>query len=88
MDFIFWNALLSEVGTARDSGVANSARRKERIVKNVSSTQAQELFLLEVERSAAEETHEQFTPGDFFQEAGTVIAICLALGMLMQLLLA
>jgi hypothetical protein len=29
----------------------------------------------------------QYTPGQFFKEAGTVIAGCLALGLLMQVLL-
>ena len=29
----------------------------------------------------------QFTPGAFFRDAGTVIAVCLGLGLLMQLLL-
>ena len=29
----------------------------------------------------------QFTPGQFFKEAGTVIAVCLTLGLLAQLLL-
>ena len=28
-----------------------------------------------------------FTPAEFFKEAGTVIAVCLGLGLLMQLLL-
>jgi hypothetical protein len=29
----------------------------------------------------------QFTPADFFKDAGTIIAVCLALGLLMQILL-
>jgi hypothetical protein len=29
----------------------------------------------------------QFTPGQFFREAGTIIAVCLGLGLLFQLLL-
>jgi hypothetical protein len=29
----------------------------------------------------------QFTPAEFFRDAGTVIAVCLGLGLLMQLLL-
>jgi hypothetical protein len=57
-------------------------------VKNANPAQSDEPFLLEVERTAVSETDEQFTPGDFFHEAGTVIAVCLALGVLMQLLLA
>ncbi len=57
-------------------------------MKNANPARSHEPFLLEVERTAVSETDEQFTPGDFFQEAGTVIAVCLALGVLMQLLLA
>lgn len=30
---------------------------------------------------------EEFTPANFFKEAGTVIAVCLALALLAQLLL-
>ena len=30
---------------------------------------------------------DQFTPAAFFKDAGTVIAVCLGLGLLMQLLL-
>jgi hypothetical protein len=56
-------------------------------VKNASPARSDEPFLLEVERTATQEAHEQFTPGDFFREAGTVIAACLALGLLMQFLL-
>jgi hypothetical protein len=56
-------------------------------VKNASPARSDEPFLLEVKRTAIQETHEQFTPGDFFREAGTMIAVCLVLGLLMQLLL-
>jgi hypothetical protein len=57
-------------------------------VKNASPTRSDQPFLFEVERTATQESHEQFTPSDFFREAGTVIAVCLAVGVLMQLLLA
>ncbi len=30
---------------------------------------------------------DEFTPAEFFKDAGTVIAVCLGLGLLMQLLL-
>ena len=56
-------------------------------MKNASPARSDEPFLLEVKRTAIQETHEQFTPGDFFREAGTMIAVCLVLGLLMQLLL-
>jgi hypothetical protein len=29
----------------------------------------------------------QFTPAEFFKDAGTVIAVCLGLGLMMQLVL-
>ena len=29
----------------------------------------------------------RFTPGQFFREAGTLIAVCLSLGLLMRILL-
>jgi hypothetical protein len=29
----------------------------------------------------------RFTPGEFFRDAGTVIVVCLGLGLLMQVLL-
>jgi hypothetical protein len=29
----------------------------------------------------------RFTPGQFFREAGTIIAVCLGLGMLIQIVL-
>lgn len=87
MDFIFDPALLSGVGIARDRAPRALPGRKECNVKNASPARSDEPFLLDVERTAIQETHEQFTPGDFFREAGTVIAVCLALGLLMQFLL-
>ena len=56
-------------------------------MKNASPARSDEPFLAEVERAANQNTDEQFTPGDFFKEAGTVVAVCLALGLLMQLVL-
>lgn len=29
----------------------------------------------------------RFTPGQFFKEAGTIIAVCLALGLIVQIVL-
>ena len=87
MDFIFDHALLSAVGIARDRAPRALPDRKECNVKNASPARSGEPFLLEVERTSTQETPEQFTPGDFFREAGTVIAVCLALGLLMQFLL-
>jgi hypothetical protein len=88
MDFIFEDTLRSAAGIARDGASRALRGRKECTVKNASPARSDESFLFEVERTATQETHEQFTPGDFFREAGTVIAVCLALGVLMQLLLA
>lgn len=87
MDFISGSTLLSAVGIARDGAPRALPGRKECTVKNASPARSDEPFLLEVERTAIQETHEPFTPGDFFREAGTVIAVCLALGVLMQILL-
>ena len=87
MDFIFGHALLSAVGLARDRAPRALPGGKECNLKNASPARSDEPFLLDVERTAIQETHEQFTPGDFFKEAGTIIAVCLALGLLMQFLL-
>jgi hypothetical protein len=43
-----------------------------------------------VERNvASDDAHEasQFTPAAFFKDAGAIIAVCLGLGLLMQVLL-
>jgi hypothetical protein len=37
--------------------------------------------------SRADNSGRQFTPADFLRDAGTIIAGCLALGLLMQVLL-
>ena len=87
MDFIFDHALLSAVGIARDRAPRALPGRKECNVKNASPARSDEPFLLEVERTSTQETHEQFTPGAFFREAGTMIAVCLVVGLLMQILL-
>jgi hypothetical protein len=87
MDFIFGSTLLSAAGIARDTAPRALRGRKECTMKNASPARSDEPFLLGVERTAIQETHEQFTPGDFFREAGTMIAVCLVLGLLMQLLL-
>ena len=86
MDFIFDRALLSAVGIAHDRASRALPDHEECAVK--SPARSDEPFLLEVERTAIPETHEQFTPGDYLVDAGTVIAVCLALGLLMQLLVA
>ena len=87
MDFICESILLSAAGIARDRAPRALRGHKECTVKNARPARSDEPFLLEVERTAIQNTHEQFTPDDFFREAGTVIAVCLALGLLMKLLL-
>lgn len=87
MDFIFEFILLSAAGITRDRASRVLRGRKEGTVKNASPARSHEPFLLEVERTANQETHEPFTPRDFFREAGTVLAVCLVLGLLMRLLL-
>lgn len=39
------------------------------------------------DRTALVQEAGKFTPAEFFKDAGTVIAVCLGLGLLMQLLL-
>jgi hypothetical protein len=61
--------------------------RKEACVKNANVVQSDEFRTLAMERAANQDTDRQFTPGDFFREAGIVIAVCLALGAILQVLL-
>jgi hypothetical protein len=39
------------------------------------------------EDTDASDPNTRFTPGQFFREAGTIIAVCLGLGLVFQLLL-
>jgi hypothetical protein len=64
---------------------------QERAVKNISFAQ---LLDRRLDRRAADETQAgiqdpvaRFTPGQFFKEAGTLIAVCLGLGLLTQILM-
>jgi hypothetical protein len=43
--------------------------------------------VLDADDADAHDTDRQFTPADFFKEAGAIIAVCLGLGVLMQILL-
>ncbi len=42
---------------------------------------------LDVEDTVVENSSPRFTAGEFFKDAGGIIAICLGLGLLMQVLL-
>jgi len=87
MDFIFDRALL-------DANSTDYSSREEVDVKNANVVQRDEFRTLDMERTvdmnraAGQDTDRQFTPGDFFREAGIVIAVCLALGAILQVLLA
>lgn len=58
-------------------------------MKNANAVQVDQSRLAETRRASTEIqiSGEKFTPGDFFREAGAIIAVCLGLGVLMQLLL-
>ena len=56
-------------------------------MKNANVVLSHEVRALDMEYAAKQETDRQFTPGDFFREAGIVIAVCLALGAILQVLL-
>lgn len=42
---------------------------------------------LDAEKPIVDHFGPRFTPGEFFKDAGTVIAVCLVLGVIMQVLL-
>jgi hypothetical protein len=56
-------------------------------VKNANVVQSDEFRTLDTKPTVNQDTDRHFTPGDFFREAGVVIAVCLALGAFFQILL-
>jgi hypothetical protein len=52
---------------------------------NIARNARQRVF--DADDADAHDTDRQFTPADFFKEAGAIIAVCLGLGVLMQILL-
>lgn len=77
MDFLSNRALLH----------ADRSSREESPVKNANVVQSGEFRTLDTNRTVSHDTERHFTPGDFFREAGVVIAVCLALGAFLQILL-
>jgi hypothetical protein len=56
-------------------------------VRNASLAREAAPHAFDNEDTVTSATNARFTPGQFFREAGTIIAICLGLGLLFQLLL-
>jgi hypothetical protein len=77
MDFLSNRALLH----------ADRSGREETLVKNANVVQSGEFRTLDTNRTVSRDAERHFAPGDFFREAGVVIAVCLALGALFQILL-
>ena len=59
----------------------------ERHMRNAELIRDERPHALDDEDTVASDTNARFTPGQFFREAGTIIAVCLGLGLLFQLLL-
>jgi hypothetical protein len=77
MDFLSNRALL----------YADRSGREETLVKNPHFVQSGEFRTLDTNRTVSHDTDRHFTPADFFRKAGVVIAVCLALGAFLQILL-
>jgi len=56
-------------------------------VKNANVVRSGEFRTLDTEPTDGRDADRHFTPGDFLREAGIVIAVCLALGAVFQVLL-
>jgi hypothetical protein len=57
-------------------------------VRNANIAQDVRQHALDAASTTSRDDPAQFTPGQFFREAGAVIAVCLALGLLAHILLA
>jgi hypothetical protein len=64
------------------------AKPEDTVMKYAKSMRTDVSLTSDLKRSAIPESDERFTPGDFFRQAGAVIAVCLSLGFLVHLLLA
>jgi hypothetical protein len=60
---------------------------KESHVRNIHIEAGMRQRALDVEDTVVENSSPRFTAGEFFKDAGGIIAICLGLGLLMQVLL-
>jgi hypothetical protein len=56
-------------------------------VRNASLPHDAAPHVFDQEDTVPSDPNARFTPGQFFREAGTIIAVCLGLGLLFQLLL-
>jgi hypothetical protein len=56
-------------------------------VRNIDIAQSGTPRALGVDQTNVPDSDASFTPGDFFKDAGTLIAVCLGLGLLMRILL-
>jgi hypothetical protein len=56
-------------------------------VKNADFARDARSHTLDDEDMITLEEGERFTPGQFFKEAGTIVAVCLGLGLLVQIVL-
>jgi hypothetical protein len=81
MEFIWGRALLSVIAGMRDAGFTECQ------VSNIDIARHGRPRALNEAGAAGNDAGERFTPGQFFKEAGTVVAACLVLGVLAQLLL-
>jgi hypothetical protein len=86
MEFIFAHALLSAIGIVP---ITHRAWRgcKECSVKNVNVARGVRSHDFDQQQALSHDSGIRFTPGQFFKEAGTVIAVCLVLGLVAQVLL-
>jgi hypothetical protein len=55
-------------------------------VRTIHTTRTGTPSAFSADDTAAHESGPRFTPGDFLKEAGTLIAVCLGLGVLMRVL--
>ena len=86
IEFIFGRALVSGAGIALGQGPSALPGDKEGPVRNANAARSDEPRVFDQEQMAIQEADRQFTPGQFLLEAGTVIAVCLGLGLLAQVL--
>jgi hypothetical protein len=84
MEFLFHCALLAwlpePLGARSFEGGQEGHMRNIHIAGDLQRSAPQEQAALAGDRDA-------FTPSEFFKDAGTVIVVCLGLGLLMQLVL-
>jgi hypothetical protein len=85
MDFLFAQAIFLRTGRARAPHALGG--RKEGQVKNLNVVRDVGQSARNDEAMFASASGARFTSAEFFTDAGTVIAVCLGLGLLMRLVL-